>query len=517
MAAVMRRNLAARPDKMAVRDEERALTYRQLADAALGLAGAFIGLGLERQQPMLMMLDNHLDFVTTWIGLALTGRVEVPVNTGYRGAILEHVVRNTGARVMMIEQAYVERLAEIGDALDMLDIVIVRGDPTAVTLPGRISVLGVDTLDRAPANIEDVAPWEIMAIMYTSGTTGPSKGAMIPHAQAYGYASPFVWGWASENDTNLACLPLFHITAQWIGIYNALIAGGSAVLLARFSATTFWDKARQYNCTRTNALGAVAQFLFNQPPRADDKDHPIRMMGMSPVIADVEAFKARFGIDKVSTGYGSTEVSAVTIAPPGMAVAGQCGYLRDDYEIRLVDENDVEVEPGQVGEALIRGKEPWSTTAGYVNMPAATAKATRNLWFHTGDLLRLAPNGQYVFCDRNNDAIRRRGENISSYEVEREIETHAAILESAVIKAPSDHSDDEVKACVVVRPGHDLDFAQLVAHLDARMPAFMVPRYYEIFERLPKTPTEKVQKAELRKNSLTAQTWDRTTGATLNV
>ncbi len=516
VAAVMTAQVAKRPDKMAVRDETRTLTYRELMDEGLDIGGALVDLGLARQAPMLMMLDNHLDFISIWIGLSLTARVEVPVNTGYRGTILAHVIRNTQASILMIEDRYVERLAEVGDALDVIDTVIVRGDATAAAdLPARIRVLSFADLPRRRAAIDDVKPWDIVAIMYTSGTTGPSKGALVPHGHAYGYASPFVWGRSTEDDTNLAALPLFHVTAQWAGVYNALIAGGSAVVLAKFSATTFWESARRYGCTYTTALGAVAQFLLNQPPRPDDRNHPIRSLGMSPVIAEMEQFKERFGIERIGTGYGSTESNASILAPPGLAVPGQCGYLREDFELRLVDENDMDVAPGEVGEALVRSRESWSTTAGYVNMPEATVRSWRNMWFHTGDLLRQAENGQYVFCDRNNDAIRRKGENISSFEVERELETHPAIAESAAIKAPSDHADDEVKACFTLHPDTTLDLPDLVAHLQARMPAFMVPRYYEIFAMLPKTPTEKIQKAELRRDCLNARTWDRETGAYL--
>jgi carnitine-CoA ligase len=231
------------------------------------------------------------------------------------------------------------------------------------------------------------------------------------------------------------------------------------------------------------------------------------------VIEGLDAFKERFGIERISSGYGSTEASTVTFAPGGLAVPGQCGFVRDDYELRLVDENDMDVAPGQMGEAIVRPREPWCSTLGYFNAPEATAKSWRNLWFHTGDLLRLADSGQYVFCDRNNDAIRRRGENISSFEVEREIDAHAAVLESAVIKAPSDHGDDEVKACVVLREGSTVSFAELVVHLERRLPAFMVPRYYELVEALPRTPTEKVQKAKLRDDALNARTWDRNAAA----
>lgn len=511
VAAALKRVLDNTPDKVALRDPDRTLTYRVMVEESLGIAGALIDLGVGRQGSVLMMLGNHTDFVEIWLALSLTARIEVPVNTAYRGPILAHVIRNSGARIMIVESAYLERLSEVADALAEISTIIVRGGMSDVSLPGHINVMPYEALRRRPVAIEDVKPWDIIAIMYTSGTTGPSKGALIPHAQAYGYASPAVWLGSSPEDVNLAVLPLFHIAAQWAGVYNAFIAGASAVVLPGFSASTFWDKAREYGCTRAGMLGTIAQFLFNQPPRPDDHTQPIKTVGMTPVIPELNAFKKRFGIEKVSTGYGSTEVSAVACARPGEALPGYAGFLRSDFEARIVDENDMDVPSGAVGELIVRSREPWSMTAGYINMPEATTKAWRNLWFHTGDLMRQAENGQLVFCDRNNDAIRRRGENISSFEVEREIDTHPAVLESAVIKTPSNHADDDVKACVVIRPGHTLAFEALLSHVEKRLPAFMVPRYIEFLDALPKTPTEKVLKVDLRKDSLNAKTWDSVT------
>jgi len=508
VAAVMRQALERVPDKLAVRDLHRALTYRALVDEALGLAGAVADLGVGRQEAVLMMLDNHVDFISLWLALSLTARIETPVNTGYRGPILAHVIRNSGAEVMVVEAAYLERLGEIPEALEAIETVVVRGEGREVPLPGHIRVIRLEALQARPVPIEDVKPWDIIGILYTSGTSGPSKGALIPHAQAYGYATPEVTAATVANDVALVALPLFHITAQWGAVYNAFIAGSSAVVLPRFSATTFWDTAREYACTKAAVLGTVAQFLFAQPPRPDDRTQPIRKMGMSPVIPEIDAFMARFGIEGVTTGYGSTEISTVACARPGQAVPGQAGYLRSDFEARLVDEHDVDVGPGEAGELIVRPTEPWTIMAGYVGMPEATAKAWRNLWFHTGDLLRQADNGQLIFCDRTNDAIRRRGENISSFEVEREVDSHPAVLESAAIKAPSDHTDDEVKVCVVIRDGETLTADDLLAHVRARLPAFMVPRYVEFMDALPKTPTQKVLKAQLRQDSLNPRTWD---------
>ncbi|WP_340151321.1 AMP-binding protein [uncultured Sneathiella sp.] len=509
LSAVMKTAVQNTPNKMALRDPMRELTYSELVNEGLSIAGALIDLGLERQQPLLAMLDNTADFVSLSMGLGLTARIEVPVNTAYRGSILAHVIKTTNAKIMILEDKYLERLAEIPDDLEVLDIVIVRGKITSEpNIPSRIKLIEFSNLSLRLEEMEDVKPWDIISVIYTSGTTGPSKGAMIAHAQAYGYASIVQQDVVTPEDVSLVVLPLFHVTAKWGGVYGAFVYNGSVVVLPNFSASTYWDSARKYNCTCTRMLGTIAQFLLNQPERPDDKSQPIKKIGITPIIADLEKFKERFGVSGVLTAYGSTEASVVSAVPIGKGIPGYAGFIRDDIEVRIVDEHDMEVPSGEIGELIVRPKEPWMTMQGYVNMPEATNKALRNGWFHTGDLLRVAPNGQLVFCDRNNDAIRRKGENISSFEIEREINAHPAVFESAAIKVASDHTDDDVKACVALRPGQSVSPEELITFLVPRMPKFMLPRYVEFLEALPKTPTEKVLKAELRKNSLNQKTYD---------
>ncbi len=511
-SAVMKTALAEIPDKLALRGPERELTYRQLVEEGLNLAGAFVDLGVERQKVVLAMLDNSVDFVLLSVGLSLTARIEAPINTGYRGSLLAHVIRTSGSKIMIVEAKYVERLVEIAGELDMIETLVVRGEmATRPDLPAHMKVIAFDDLKRRPEPMEDVKPWDTICIIYTSGTTGPSKGAMISHAQAYSYASIVQQDNLDSSDVSMVVLPLFHVTAKWAGVYAPFIYKATAVILPGFSASTFFDSARKYGATSSRMLGTIAQYLLNQPERPDDKDQPIKKIGITPVIADLERFKERFGVTGVATGYGSTEASVIATAPMGKGLSGYAGYIRDDYEARIVDENDMEVAPGEVGEMVVRSREPWMIMQGYVNMPEATAKVMRNGWFHTGDLMRMAPNGQLIFCDRNNDAIRRKGENISSFEIEREINAHPAVFESAAIKAPSDHADDDVKACIAIKEGHSVTPEEIIEFLTPRLSAFMLPRYIEFFDALPKTPTEKILKADLRKTPFTATTYDRET------
>jgi crotonobetaine/carnitine-CoA ligase len=454
------------------------------------------------------MLDNHLDAILAWWALALTRRVEVPMNTAYRGSILTHVAGNSGARAIVLEARYLPLLVEVLDRLPKLEHVIVRGDADIV-LPPRMRRHGWEELRGPRAVAAKLEPWDLMAIMYTSGTTGPSKGVRVTQAHAYGYAAPVVVGRALATDVSLVTLPLFHIGGQWAGVYNSLIAGGSSVVLPRFSATTYWDDVRRYGCTYTLLLGAMSNFLYQQPPREDDRKHTMKEVLMVPVIPQMEAFKERFGIETVATAYGLTEGSAALIAPHGRARPGAVGMPRPDFDVRLVDEHDVEVPTGKVGELLLRPHEPWSVMDGYHDMPEATVSAWRNQWLHTGDAFRVDPDGQFVFVDRMKDAVRRRGENVSSFEVEKEIMQHPGVLEAAVVGVPSVASEDDILACVVQRPGATLDADTLLDFLEARLPYFMVPRYEDFLPELPKTPTEKVRKQALRERGITATCHDR--------
>ena len=232
---------------------------------------------------------------------------------------------------------------------------------------------------------------------------------------------------------------------------------------------------------------------------------------MVPVVPQLEEFKERFGIEGVSTGYGLTEGSTILRTPAGAARPGHCGWPRPDFEIRLVDEHDQEVKDGEAGELCVRTKEPWMVMDGYHNMPEATVTAWRNQWLHTGDGLRrdLEGDGQYIFIDRMKDAVRRRGENVSSFEVEKEINEHPAVLESAVVAVASDATEDEIRACVVLRPGQKVEAEELLVFLDGRLPDFMVPRFVDFLGEMPKTPTEKIRKAALRESGISTTTYDR--------
>ena len=351
--------------------------------------------------------------------------------------------------------------------------------------------------------------------MYTSGTTGPSKGVKITHAHAYNYAACGLDLLAlTPDDVYYAPLPLFHIAGQWAVIYAAMIAGATAVLTDRFTIDAFWDDVRRHNATSTFLLGAMASFLHRQEPRPDDADNPLEKALIVPLFPEMDDFKRRFGC-QITTTYGSTEVSVPVTAGFDLPSWRVCGRVKDElFEVRIVDEDDEEVPVGTVGELVVRPREPWLVMAGYWRDPEKTEQAWRNLWLHSGDAMYRDQDGWLYFSDRVTDSIRRRGENISSMEVENQLGAHHAVLECAVFGVPSAYTEEDVMATLVLKPDAALDPAELIAFLTPRMAAFMVPRYIDVANALPKTPTGKIQKAELRAQGVTPTTWDRDAGKT---
>jgi crotonobetaine/carnitine-CoA ligase len=506
VAAVLDRQARERPDTVAVVDERGGTrTYVELQRAAFSVATALTKLGVQRQEPVLVMLDNHLDNVAVFLGAGVGGTIHVPVNTAYKGDILHHVVENSGARVIVIEGAACDRFAAVAAELSAVETVVVRGEPNAALPPAWRTVDFAELLDAEPIPPCPAAVWDVAAIIYTSGTEGPSKGVLCPHGHAFSMAS--FPGWLGPDDVVLVTLPLFHAGGLWAGLYNALRSGATAVIYPTFSASRFWDDVRRVGCTYTLMFGPMIPLVCAQPARPDDADNPLQLVTAIPAPATLDEFSARFGVDVISS-YGMTEAGTVCWAEPGEVRPFVCGRPRDFVDIRLVDDRDVDVAEGQVGEIIMRSREPWSMMLGYHRMPEATVHAWRNLWLHSGDAAYRNEAGQLVFVDRKKDALRRRGENVSSLEVEKHILARPEVAEVAIVAVPSDLGEDEIKAVLILKAGCPLDPVAMLEDLVQRLPYFMVPRYYEVVESMPRTPTHKVQKTELRRRGVTPSTWD---------
>ena len=509
LATVLAKRVARSPDKPWLLTEERAYSYREIGERSGRLAQGFADAGIGKGDTVLIMLPDTVDYIVIWCALAKLGAIEVPVNIHYRGGILKHVVNDSLARTMVVDSQFVERMANIAGETEHLRELVLLGDDAEV--PEKFSSRHYDDL-FADTVWQGEGPryLDLMSVMYTSGTTGPSKGGTVSHAHAFEYAIGVTEMLElREGDVYYAPLPLFHLAGQFAVIYCACIAGATAVIPGPFSASQFWRDVRRYKATTSFLLGAMANFLYQQAPANDDADNTLERVLMVPLIPEVEDFKKRFDC-LVSTTWGGTEMNCPTRSGFDLVDNKSCGRIAEDrYEVRIVDEDDAELPAGVPGEALVRTREPWIMSNGYWNHPEWTVTAWRNQWFHTGDMLMRDERGNLYFVDRSKDAIRRRGENISSMEVENEINGHPDVLECAVIPVASSATEQEVMAVIVAKDGASIDPENLIRFLEPRMAYFMVPRYVEFIDELPKTPTGKIQKFPLREKGITADTWDR--------
>ena len=500
VSKVLESSVAAWGGKTAIDFGEDRYTYSQLWSRARRAAAAFAGQGVKRGDPVLVMLDNTIQFVDAWLGLALLGAVQVPVNTEYIGEILRHQIKDSDAWLMLVDERYLERVANLEADRGGLRTLLVSGDAPCPAGMHCDSWEGAyeRSSELPAADIADVPERGIVAIMYTSGTTGQSKGVRVSHAHAYTYAR--LAGQTvqlTENDVYFAPLPLFHIAGQWALVYACLQVGATAVVRRRFSVSDFWAVVKESGATVSFLLGAMANFLARQKPKPEDLDNSMERMLMVPLVDSLDDFRRRFGV-RVCTCYGSTEVNVPIISDYDVIEPDIAGRPVAGFEVRIVDDEDREVPVGHVGELVVRSSEPWIMATEYHRNPEASLRLFRNLWLHTGDAFRQDASGNYYFVDRIKDYIRRRGENISSFEVEREVNMHPSVLESAAVAVKSVSTEDDLKVVVVLKPGMSLEPQELRAFLRGRVPKFMVPDVVLIAPELPKTPTGKIQKHLLR-------------------
>lgn len=517
VATVLAKRAARHPDKTWIIAEGRDWSYAEMERRALRLARGLAAQGVKAGDTVLLMLPDGIEIITCWLALARLGALEVPVNTQLRGTVLRHVLADSRASLIILDPRFADRIAPLLPECPRLAHIVLSREPTQSDPPLAAFAQGAPQITPLASLFHDDGAlpeppraFDLAAVMYTSGTTGPSKGVMITHMHSYEYALSVVELLKMrEDDVYYNPLPLFHIAGQWAAVYACLIRGATVVIPGAFSLAGFWPDVAKHRATCTFLLGAMANWLWRQPQSPADAETPMERMLIVPLLAEVEAFKTRFGV-LVSTTWGSTEINVPTRSSFTLASNKTCGRVAEDrFEVRIVDENDMEVPPGVPGEALVRTKEPWLLMAGYWNNPEATAKALRNQWVHSGDMLIKDEAGNLTFVDRTKDAIRRRGENISSMEVEAEVLAHESVLECAVIPVASADSEQEVMAVVVPKPRARIEPEALIRFLEPRMARFAVPRYVDIIAEMPKTPTGKIQKYVLRERGLTESTWDR--------
>lgn len=497
---------ARTPEKtFAIFEDGTRWTWGETFEVVRRTARALQQLGVGRGEYVNVWMPNGPDAIRVWFALNYLGAVYVPVNLAYRGRMLEHVLANCQARLIVVHAALVERLREI-DRAQLTDAIVMGGETS--TIDG-LRLHDSRALDAGEGDLPlpaNVRPWDTQMVIYTSGTTGPSKGVLVSYFHVYSTMTG-AYPYLGEDDRFLVNLPLFHLSGA-APLLGAVFTGGSIALASAFKTSEFWDVIRRTRSTTVTLLGAMTTFLVKQPCTADDRKHSLRSVLVAPLTETAREFAERFGVD-VHTAFGMTEISSPLRAGPNPSAAGSCGRPRPGVQVRIVDENDCELSVGEVGELIVRTDAPWTMTSGYLRDAQATARAWRNGWFHTGDAFRCDQHGDYYFVDRMKDTIRRRGENISSFEVEREVCSHPAVKEAAAIAVPNEVAEDDVLIVVALKRDQALDPAELIHYLRSRMAHFMVPRYVRVIDELPKTATHKVMKHVLREQGVTPETFDR--------
>jgi carnitine-CoA ligase len=483
---------------------ERRFTRGEVWEATRTVSGALRDVGVTAGDRVVMLVGNQPEFLPTLFGVSGVGAVSVPLNTTVRGDVLRATLSETEPAAVILDEQYAEQVAECLNALPVAARIAVVGDPGCINDPRAVGLeeLVAAATPAAPAN---VAPWDLATILYTSGTTGPSKGVMCSHNMmvAWGEAAGWNIGY-TKDDVAFTTLPLFHANALCCTMLASLQARGRVVFAPKFSASSFWRQVVESRATTANLLGAMATILWRRPPDPYEERHRLRLIMMAPYHRE---FEERFGVP-VTELYGLTDCSIPIAVPYGERRPGSCGLPTPGWKCAVVDEHDEPVARGEIGELVLRPDRPYIAMDGYWRRPEATVDAWRNLWFHTGDYVRQDDDGWFYFVDRRKDALRRGGENVSSWEVEQVLLSHPDVLYAAVYGIPDEVMGEEVMAAVILRPSAAVEPAELVDHCIPRLPGFAVPRYVRMLDDFPLTETEKVQKAALRDQGLVAGTWD---------
>jgi carnitine-CoA ligase len=522
LPALLRRRAEEHPDRDYLRVGEGPwVSYGEMNARANRVANALIGRGLRPGEAVSTMLPNCEENLAVWFGIQKAGGVQCPINLAYRGGFLSWVINLPRSRFLVIADTHLGMLDQVAGDLADLERVVVHAtegpqdgpDPSLPWEPLEALLAGGDEEPGVEVSWTDDA-----RVMFTSGTTGRSKGAIKQHASDYFSGRTYnEVCQVTEEDTFFSCLPLFHSNAQVLGAYPAMIAGARIAFAPRYSSARFWRQVVDAEATILNTVSAINYFIWNTPSDPVERAHSVRRIMAMPAPKDIyHDFEARFDIRFIE-GYGLTETGMVTYHPPGAPPRpGSCGVATPGFEVTVVEPGtDLPRPPLTPGEIVVDMRMPNIVMRTYVGMPEKTAEDFRNLKLHTGDLGMMDADGYLYFLDRVKDYIRRRGENVSSMEVETIVTGHADVLEAAAVGVKAGEgasSEDEILVCVVLREGSAPDLGELLDWCTERMPYFAVPRYLRVMDALPKTPTERVRKVELREAGITPDTFDRSPG-----
>jgi carnitine-CoA ligase len=493
------------------------LTVRQVVDTSSRLAGSLQELGVKPGDRVATLLENSPEMLLAWFATIWLGAISVPVNTAYKGEYLRHQLSDSGARVLIVADDLVERVSAISADIPTLSHVICLGG--ARPLPGVSSQVWDDVLAAAPVEATGVHPSALATFVYTGGTTGLSKGCMLTHNYHGTLAQQIGYCWErTSDDVVWTPLPMFHFNALVTAVVGTLIFGGRGAIFRRFSVSNFWPEMNRTGATMISTLGTMAYLLAHDIDRpempksgAPEANTSLRLMGAAPLPPEVDdVIRGRFGINTFSGAYGVTEASIVSWQPPGVRNRPRAaGVINSEYfDVRIFDDDDNELDRGTQGEIVVRPKRPHTMFEGYWGRPEVTVETSRNWWYHTGDIGTIDEDDYLYFVDRKADYLRRRGENIASFEVERILMGHGAFADVAVHAVPSELSEDDLKVTAILKQGAVLTEPELFLWCVDQLPYFVLPRYIEFRDELPRSPVGRVLKRELRAEGATPNTWD---------
>jgi crotonobetaine/carnitine-CoA ligase len=496
------------------------MSAADVADVGGRLASGLGALGVARGDRVATLLDNSAEAALGWWGAVLSGAVSVPVNTAYKGEYLRHQLTDSGSKVLIVDASLVDRATRVVPEVDSLDHVVVVGGAAVPAIAGTV----VHTWDEvlaasSPAPSPPLRPADLGTFIYTGGTTGLSKGCMLSHRYHEVLSRQIGICWRrTADDVVWTPLPLFHFNAIVTAVLGPLVYGGRAAIEERFSVSRFWPEMNRTGATITSTLGTMAYLLAHDVDRPEmprsggpEANASLRLIGAAPLPVEIDSIlRERFGVDTFSGAYGTTEASLVSWQPPGVTnKPNAAGVVNDEhFDVRVFDDDDHEVPPGAEGEIVLRPKRPHTMFEGYWGRPEATVEASRNWWYHTGDIGRVDEDGYLFFVDRKADYLRRRGENVSSFEVERTLMRHGALADVAVHAIPSPLTEDDLKVTATVKEGASLTEEELFRWCVEELPYFALPRYIEFRAELPRSPVGRVLKRDLRAEGVTAKTWD---------
>jgi carnitine-CoA ligase len=506
----LRGEAALDPDRKFVQCGSPWMTLGELDRLSDRVAAGLQQLGVRKGDRVAVNLPNRIEYIVVICAIAKTGAIQVPLNTYLRGDFLRHQLVETSPSVYIGDAAALRMLAPVLPNVPDIGQIVLVGDADEGELLAALPYIELEKSAAELAPVE-IAPRDVCAVIYTSGTTGPSKGCTITHGYYCNLINVFVdYGWYAPGDIVFGANPLFHFSGQTWLVSAALAVRGSVIVEPSFSARTYMARIRETGATAAMGMGAMGMAILATPPSEQDKEHSLRQITFMPSGPDlVKAFADRFGIEPFAEVFGQSECWPALLGDPrGPRRPGSMGKLTPGVQVKIVDDNDVEVPLGEPGEIVIRPDEPFRLFAGYWNNDAATTAASRDLWHHTGDSGRVDADGYFWFVDRKKDSLRRRGENVSSMELEAALVKHPAIAAVAVHAVPSDLSEDEIKACIVLAAEAAIELAELFDFFRRNLPYYAVPRYVEYLDELPANVNGRVQKFRLRERGITDTTHD---------